>query len=259
MAQAQPLLVERGARSVCTLTLNRPERRNALDGLLTRRLIEELRALQKDRAARVLILTGAGPVFCGGADLEWMRADAHAHGIRGAALLLTELMHSLACLDKPTIARVNGSAYGGGVGLIACCDIAVAQASASFVFSEVRLGIAPVVIAPYVIQAIGARQAKRYFLSSEPISSAEAQRIGLVHLIVEETHLDETVAQQAAYVLRGGPSALRQCKTLAGQGLWPNEQQRLDAAARLAKLWQGPEAREGITAFREKRKPRWPA
>ncbi|MGH6635755.1 MAG: enoyl-CoA hydratase-related protein [Gammaproteobacteria bacterium] len=256
---AQPLLVERGARGVCTLTLNRPERRNALDGLLTQRLIEELRALQKDRAARVLIVTGAGPVFCGGADLEWMGASPHAHGIRGAALLLAELMHSLACLDKPVIARVNGGAYGGGVGLIAGCDIAVAQTSASFVFSEARLGIAPVVIAPYVIQAIGRRQAKRYFLSGEPISSVEAQRIGLVHMVVEETHLDETVARQAAYVLRGGAVALRECKTLAGQGAWPNEEQRTQAAARLAKLWQGSEGREGIAAFREKRKPQWPA
>ncbi|MGH8613921.1 MAG: enoyl-CoA hydratase-related protein [Gammaproteobacteria bacterium] len=258
MAQAQPLLVERGARGVCTLTLNRPERRNALDGLLMQHLIEELRALQRDRAVRVVILTAAGSVFCGGADLEWMGDNPRARGIQGAALLLAEVMHGLACLGKPVIARVNGSAYGGGVGLIAGCDIAIAQASASFVFSEAGLGIAPVVIAPYVIQAIGQRQAKRYFLSGEPISSVEAERIGLVHRVVEEAHLDETVARQAAYVLRGGPSALRQCKTLAGQGLWPNEQQRLDAAARLAKLWQGPEAREGIAAFLGKRKPQWP-
>jgi len=257
MAQAQALLVEKGARGVCTLTLNRPERRNALDGLLTQRLIEELRALQRDRAVRVVILTAAGSVFCGGADLEGMGDNPRGRAIRGAALLLAELMHGLACLDKPVIARVNGSAYGGGVGLIACCDIAVAQASASFVFSEARLGIAPVVIAPYVIQAIGQRQAKRYFLSGEPISSVEAERIGLVHRVVEEADLDETVAQQAAYVLRGGTVALRECKTLAGQ--WPNEEQRAQAAAQLAKLCQGSEGREGIAAFREKRKPQWPA
>ncbi|MGH8660076.1 MAG: enoyl-CoA hydratase-related protein [Gammaproteobacteria bacterium] len=259
MAQEQTLLVEKGTRGVCTLTLNRPERRNALDGLLTQRLIEELKALQKDRAVRVVILSGTGSVFCGGADLEWMGANPRARGIQGAALLLAELMHSLACLDKPVIARVNGSAYGGGVGLITCCDIAVAQAGASFVFSEARLGIAPVVIAPYVIQAIGARQAKRYFLSGEPISSAEAKRIGLVHLVVEEAHLDETVAQHAAYILRGGTVALKECKTLVGQGAAPNEEQRAQAAARLVKLWQGPEAREGIAAFLEKRKPQWPS
>lgn len=257
MVEAQPLLVERGARGVCTLTLNRPERRNALDGLLTQRLIEELRTLQKDRAVRVVILSGTGTVFCGGADLEWMGTGAHPHGIRGAALLLAELMHSLASLDKPVIARVNGSAYGGGVGLIACCDIAVARVGASFVFSEARLGIAPVVIAPYVIRAINQRQAKRYFLSGEPIDSVEAQRIGLVHMVAEEAHLDETAARQAAYVLRGGPMALKECKTLAGGGPWPNEEQRAQAAARLARLWQGPEAREGIAAFLEKRKPQW--
>ncbi|MGH8646672.1 MAG: enoyl-CoA hydratase-related protein, partial [Gammaproteobacteria bacterium] len=227
--------------------------------LLTQRLIEELKALQKDRAVRVVILTAAGSVFCGGADLEWMGASPHARGIQSTALLLAELMHSLACLDKPVIARVNGSAYGGGVGLIACCDIAVAQASASFVFSEARLGIAPVVIGPYVIQAIGQRQARRYFLSGEPISCAGAERIGLVHMVVEEAHLDDAVARQAAYVLRGGTVALRECKTLAEQRAWPNEEQRAQAAARLAKLWQGLEGREGITAFLEKRKPQWPA
>ncbi|MCI0355190.1 MAG: enoyl-CoA hydratase-related protein, partial [Acidobacteria bacterium] len=114
-----------------------------------------------------------------------------------------------------------------------------------------------VTIAPYVVQAIGARQAKRYFLSAEPMSAAEAERIGLVHRIAEAGCLDEVVAQQAAYLLRGAPGALKVCKALARQGLWPNEEERAQAAARLAKLWQAAEAREGIAAFFEKRKPQW--
>src|SRR5258707_8095184 len=168
------------------ITMNRPERHNAFDDALIAELTEALRSMEAEDAIRVVVLSGAGKSFSAGADLAWMKrmAGFARDENRRDAMGLATLMRTLAHLRKPTIARVHGAAYGGGVGLVACCDIAVAAQSASFALSEAKLGLIPAVVAPYVVAAIGERAARRYFLTAERFDAAEAWRIGLVHELV---------------------------------------------------------------------------
>src|SRR5690606_14166227 len=183
------------SRGVATLTLDRPDRHNAFDAALIAELTATLLRLNTDNSVRVVVLTGAGKSFSAGADINWMRSMAGVDEAQNFedSLQLAELMSVLNSLSKPTVARVNGAAIGGGTGLVACCDIAVAGTDAKFAFSEVRLGLVPAVISPYVIAAIGARQARRYFLTAERFSAAEAVRLGLVHACVEADALDNAV------------------------------------------------------------------
>ncbi len=254
---SEPLLVETDHRGVCTLTLNRPERHNAFDDKLIAALTTRLREIGADAAIRVVVLTGAGKSFSSGADLQWMRAtvkyDEHAN--REDALRLGALMETLNALPKPTVAAVNGSAFGGAVGLIACCDIAVAIDGAEFALSEVRLGLAPAVISPYVIGAIGAREARRLFLTGERIGAPEARRIGLVHEVVKKEALPETVGKHVEYLLQGGPNALSECKRLAVTATAGGTVAR--TAELIARLRVSAEGQEGMAAFFEKRKPKW--
>jgi len=174
-----------------TLTLQRPQVHNAFDDVLIGELSARLRALGEDPQVRVVVLGGAGRSFCAGADLAWMRRMA-AYGEqenRRDARALAELMHTLDTLSKPTVARVHGAAYGGGVGLVACCDIAIAADGARFCTSEARLGLAPAVISPYVVRAIGARAARRYFLTAAPFDASRAHALGLVHEVVDAGEL----------------------------------------------------------------------
>jgi methylglutaconyl-CoA hydratase len=255
------LNIETDNRGVCTLTLDRPERRNALDESIIAALLDRLEEIERDPTLRMVILTGAGKAFSGGADLQWMRArvamDEAAN--RKSAEHLAELLHRLSSLSKPTLARVNGSAYGGGAGLICCCDLAIASEQATFAFSETKLGLVPAVIAPYIIAAVGIRQARRYFLTAEPFDSQEALRISLVHQAVAGERLDEVIEAQVQHLLKGGPEALAECKRLLGKTMAVPDTERAEAAALLAKLWTSPEAQEGIAAFLEKRKPYWQA
>jgi methylglutaconyl-CoA hydratase len=181
---ADTILLERDrSRSHATLTLNRPQIHNAFDDTLVAEFTAALESLANDAGIRALIVTGAGGTFSAGADLSWMRrmAQAGEEENREDALRLAKLLRTLQFFPKPTIARVNGSAYGGGVGLIACCDIAIGVEGAKFALSEVKLGLVPATIAPYVVQAIGPRQARRLFVSAEILDAAEAARIGLLH------------------------------------------------------------------------------
>lgn len=253
------LLVNVDERGVCTLTLNRPERRNAFDSALVTTLLSRLLAIHADRGVRVVVLTGAGDSFCSGADLESMRrlADAPEDENREDARRLAELMSALSELNQPTIARINGPAHGGGAGLVACCDIAVASQTAVFSFPELRLGLAPAVIAPYVLAALGARQARRFLLTGEPISAGKALDIGLIHALAEHDGLDAAVAREVDSLLRAAPEAVAAFKQLLGRLSRPSAELREETAALIARLRASSEGREGLRAFRERRKPRW--
>ncbi len=245
---------------VAQLTLARPEVHNAFDDVVIAELTAALEAIHCDPDVRVLVLTGAGASFSAGADLGWMRrmAQAGADENRADALRLARLMRTLDGLSKPTIARVNGSAFGGGVGLVACCDIAIASDTATFVLSEVKLGLVPAVISPYVIASIGVRQARRWFQSAEVFSAIEAMRIGLLHMVVPADALDAAVQRQCALLLKAGPIAVAQAKSLVGRAAI-KDTDALDAANAdlIARLRVSPEGQEGLGAFLDKRAPAW--
>jgi methylglutaconyl-CoA hydratase len=246
---------------VATLTLNRPDTHNAFDDHLIAALTARLREVAANQAVHVVVLAGSGKSFSAGADLNWMKRMARyseAENLRDA-VGLADLMHTLSVLPRPTIARVHGGAYGGGVGLVACCDIAIGTPAAAFSLSEVRLGLIPAVISPYVIAAIGERQARRYFLTAERFDAAEALRIGLLHVLVEEDQLDAAVQGMAAHLLKGGARAQSAAKDLIGAVVNRPIDRRLveDTAERIARIRVTPEGREGIEAFLEKRAPRW--
>jgi methylglutaconyl-CoA hydratase len=259
---AEPtVLVSRDGRGVATVTLNRPAVRNAFDDALIQRLIETFEALAADATARVVVLAGAGRSFSAGGDLNWMRRMAgfsHAENLADAAEL-GRLMSTLSRLPQPTIARVHGAAFAGGLGLVACCDIAVAEQDTVFCVSETRLGLVPAVISPYLVQAIGARVARRYFLTAERFSAAEALRIGLVHEVAPAALLDAKVEALVAALLEGGAQAQARSKRLVGEVAdRPIEQAVIDLTVRaIAEARASEEAREGLAAFFEKRKPRW--
>jgi methylglutaconyl-CoA hydratase len=249
------------ARGVARLTLDRPEKHNAFDDALVRELTAALARLDGDAAVRVVVLTGAGASFSAGADIEWMRAMA-AYGAeqnRADALALASLMDSLYRLSRPTLARVNGPAFGGGVGLVACCDIVVAASNARFAFTEVRLGIAPAVISPYVVGAIGAREARRLFLTGESFDAEHARVIGLVHRVVDAQALDAAVDEVVGALLQGGPAAQAAIKRLVDRVARGGDPSALrdETAELIARLRASPEGQEGLGAFLAKRAPGW--
>ena len=244
-----------------TLQLQRPALHNAFDAHLIVELTEALEQAGRDPAVRVVVLAGAGASFSAGADLHWMRGMAAASEAdnRRDAEALARLMRTLDELPRPTLARVHGAAYGGGVGLVACCDIAIGSEQARFGLTESRLGLLPAVISPYVIAAIGARQARRLFATAEIFDAAEAQRIGLLHDVVNATTLDSAVQRQVDFLLKAGPIASASAKHLVRRVAAETVRDRLDAdnAALIAKLRVSPEGQEGLGAFLEKRKPTW--
>ena len=201
---------------VAVVTLARPDVHNAFDEVLIAELTATLKTLDADAAVRVVVLAGQGRSFCAGADLGWMQRMAgysHAENLADATALAT-MLATLDRMAKPTIARVHGAAYGGGVGLVACCDIAVAAEEATFALSEVKLGLIPATIGPYVVAAIGARQARRYFLTAERFTAAEAMRIGLVHDVVPAAAVDRRVDALIAALRAAGPRAQAEAKAL---------------------------------------------
>lgn len=246
---------------VATVWLNRPEVHNAFDEQLIASLTSTLRQIDSDPGVRVLVLAGRGKSFCAGADLAWMRRMAtysEAQNLQDGAAL-AEMYRSLAQLSKPTVARVHGAALGGGAGLVAACDMALATPHASFGTTEVRIGLIPATISPYVIAAIGDRAAHRYFLTGERFDSDCALRLGLVNEVCAEDALDVRLGELTSALLAGGPAAQAACKRLiADIGSQPVDAQLIaDTSARIADTRAGAEAREGIQAFFEKRKPAW--
>jgi methylglutaconyl-CoA hydratase len=251
------------ARGVATLTLARPELHNAFDDALIAALTAEIGRLGSMETVRAIVLAAEGKSFSAGADLNWMKrmaAYSEAENRRDADAL-AELMRALNECPKPTIARVQGPAFGGGVGLVACCDMAVAAENATFCLSEVKLGLIPAVISPYVLRAMGARAARRFFLTAEIFDAAEARRLGLVHEVAASEALDDAIEALLAKLLAAGPAALAECKALIARVAESAIDAAMiaDTAARIARVRISAEGREGIAAFLAKRKPAWGA
>jgi methylglutaconyl-CoA hydratase len=250
---------------VATITLNRANVHNAFDDALIADLTTALGDCARNPAVRAVVLTGAGASFSAGADLNWMRGMAAAGEAenRADSLRLAALMRTLNFLAKPTLARVNGSAYGGGVGLVACCDIAIGADNAKFSLSEVKLGLVPAVISPYVIAAIGPRHARRLFVSGEVFDAGTATRIGLLHEAVAADQLDDAIERTLHFLAKGGPVAQAEAKQLAlrAAGITREGAERVDAqnADLIARLRVSDEGQRGIGAFLDKRAPDWGA
>jgi len=250
---------------VRTIAMNRPQVHNAFDDTLIAELTDALAAAGRDQAVRAVVLTGTGASFSAGADLNWMRGMAKASEAqnREDSLRLATLMRTLQFLPKPTIAQINGAAYGGGVGLVACCDIAIGVDSAKFGLTEVKLGLVPAVISPYVIAAIGLRQSRRLFLTGELFDAPTAQRIGLLHQCVAAEELDDAVAGVLAAFAKAGPVAQAEAKRLALRVAGQDEAQaeRIDRenAELIARLRVSAEGQEGLGAFLDKRAAAWTA
>ena len=256
-----PLIVDVAAEGRATVTLNRPDVHNAFDDKLIALLTRELDALDRNPTVGVVVLAAAGKSFCAGADLKWMRrmAEYSEAENQADAEALAALMKTLNRLSKPTVAEVQGAAYGGGVGLICCCDIAIASEAAQFSISEVKLGLIPSVISPYVVGVIGERQARRYALGAETFDAIEAKRIGLVHEVTAAEDLQAAVDAMVEALLANGPAAMVETKDqIAGVANRPVDDRLIAAAAaRIARIRVSDEGREGVAAFLEKRKPGW--
>jgi len=254
-------LTRRGA--VAHLLMNRPEVHNAFDDALIADLTAAIDEVDADPAVRAVVLTGAGASFSAGADLNWMRGMASASEAdnRADSERLARLMRRLQFLSKPTVARVNGAAFGGGVGLVACCDIAIAAEGAKFALSEVKLGLVPAVISPYVIAAIGLRQARRLFITGEVFGAAAATGMGLLHEVVPMEELDGAVDRALGLLTKGGPVAQREAKqlALAMGGMTESDMERVDVenATLIARLRVSTEGQDGLSAFLNKAQPSW--
>jgi methylglutaconyl-CoA hydratase len=247
--------------AIAIVVLDRPDVHNAFNEALIAELTDTLVALDGDETVRAVVVAGAGKSFCAGADLHWMKKMAgHGHAENVAdANALAHMLRTLHGLSKPTIARVHGTAMGGGVGLVACCDIAIAAQEATFAFSEGKLGLIPATIGPYVIEAIGARQARRYFITAERFTAAEAFRIGLVHDIVPAVELDARINELLGSLLFVGPRAQMECKALIrGVAHRPIDADVIAGTAEhIAAIRASQEGRDGVAAFLAKRAAPW--
>jgi methylglutaconyl-CoA hydratase len=257
---SENLIVEK-RNTVAIVTLNRPEVRNAFDDVLIANLTEVFLDLDKDESVRAVVLAGAGKAFCAGADLNWMKrmagysyeqnlADANA---------LAHMLRTLDRLSKPTIARVHGPAYAGGVGLVAACDIAIGSHAAEFCLTEVKLGLSPATISPYVVRAMGERLARRYFLTGEVIDAGEAYRLRLLSDVAVPAELDGAINAVLGHLVVGGREAQARIKELVRDvAAGPVDDAMVaDTARRIAEIRVSPEGKEGIASFFEKRKPAW--
>lgn len=249
------------ADKVATVTLNRPDLRNAFNEGAIAELARVFDELGRNDAVRAIVLAANGPSFCAGADLNWMKKMAgYSHDENEAdAMRLAEMLRTIYLCPKPTVARVQGDCYAGGMGLVAACDIVVASETAGFCLSEVKLGLIPATISPYVIKAMGEQAARRYFLTAERFDAAEAQRIGVAHDVVAPEVLDATVAGIVKALVNNSPHAVRQAKTLVREivGQPVDDALLLDTAGRIAAIRASTEGREGVASFLEKRKPTW--
>ena len=246
---------------VATVTLDRPELRNAFNEHAIAELALAFDELGRNDSVRAIVLAANGPAFCAGADLNWMKKMAAYSDDENEqdAMRLADMLRTIYLCPKPTVARVQGDCYAGGMGLVAACDIVVAVDSAGFCLSEVKLGLIPATISPYVIKAMGEQAARRYFLTAERFDAYEARRIGLAHEVVPTDALDAAVAGITRALAGNSPNAVRQAKALvrdiAGKGV--DDALLLDTAGRIAAIRASIEGREGVAAFLEKRKPTW--
>lgn len=248
-------------RGVASLVLNRPEVHNAFDDLMIAELIAQLDSLAADNQVKVLVLKSNGKNFSAGADLNWMRSMAkkdYQQNLDDAAGLAS-LMHKLDTFPKPTLVLVQGAAFGGAVGLVACCDIALAEENASFCLSEVKIGLIPAVISPYVMRALGERQSRRYFLTAERFNASTAATLGLVHQVVSNDTLENQAEPLVQALLQNSPAAVSAAKNLLQQIYNKNINNEVIAhtTQAIAEIRVSAEGQEGLSAFLEKRKPNW--
>jgi len=259
----QTLINKMDQRGVLTLCMDRPEVFNAFNAAMIGELTHALEDAGRDDHVRMVVITGSGSCFSAGADLNWMRNQVNASigDNKADALALARLMRTLNYLSKPTIAMVNGAAFGGGLGLIAACDITISVDDARFGLTEARLGLAPAVISPYVFRRIGEGNARRYFLSGERFDVQQAREMGLIQQTVEADHLADAIESIISDLLKSGPSAVMHCKQLAFAvaGHNADSQETIDefTAGLIARLRVSAEGQEGLAAFLEKRKPDW--
>ncbi|NWN92375.1 gamma-carboxygeranoyl-CoA hydratase [Marinobacter adhaerens] len=260
--QESAVLLNRRAQGVTEIVLNRPDKRNAFDDVIIQQLINAITDVDTDSETRVVILRSEGKHFSAGADLGWMRrmADNSQQENLDDSRQLAHLMDRLNHLTKPVIGLVQGAAFGGAVGLAACCDIVIATEKSSFCLSEVKLGLIPAVISPYVVRAIGERQARRYFISAEVFSAREAERFGLVHSVCDDVdamnaRCDEMLKQLA----QNGPEAMQAAKDLVFAVSHKTIDSTVidDTAHRIADIRVGQEGQEGLSAFLNKRRANW--
>lgn len=253
------ILVERRA-AVARVTLNRPDVRNAFDDTLIAETTDAFTALGGDPAVRAIVLTGSGPIFCAGADVNWMKRSISYTEAQNKddALRMSGMFRAIDENPKPVIGRINGDSFGGGMGLMACCDIVVAVEGIRCTFSEVKLGIVPAVISAYVAPRIGRSFARRYFLTAELFGPDEARRMGLVHEIVKPDQLDTKVEEIAGTLLKNGPNAVTLAKQLIPEVLGRTRAEAIEYTTSLiSRVRTSPEGQEGLGAFLEKRKPSW--
>ena len=246
---------------VATVTLNRPEIRNAFNDEMIAELTDAFNTLGTDDSVRVIVLAAAGKAFCAGADLNWMRAMAdysYEENLADADKLAQMLKTIYEC-PKPTVAAIQGDVYAGGMGLVAVCDVAIAVKIANFCLSEVRLGLAPATISPYVIRALGARASQRYFLSAEVFDAKKARQLGFIHERVSEESLDDAVATFCAKVVKNSPDAVKTCKCLLHEvaGAPITDELIADTVKGIADIRSSEQGKEGVQAFLQKRKPNW--
>jgi methylglutaconyl-CoA hydratase len=256
----ETLLLDINDQGVARLTLNRPEARNAMSQELIRDLTEAARQLAADDQVRVVVLSGAGEIFCAGGDLKMMQRQVT--GTResrvGDARELAQLLSNLDRLPKPIVGRINGPAFGGGLGLISICDIAIGTTTSKFCLTEVKLGLIPATISPFVVARMGVTNARRVMLNAHEMDGTEAVSLGLLSAAVEPQHLDVAVEREVQLFLRCAPQAVAKAKQLIQfVSTHSAEENLLYTAERLADCWESPEIQEGIAAFLSKRKPAW--
>ncbi|WP_101757747.1 enoyl-CoA hydratase/isomerase family protein [Oceanicoccus sp. KOV_DT_Chl] len=248
-------------RGIATVTLNNPDKHNAFDDQIVAQLTHIFLDLNANAAVRVVILAAKGKSFSAGADLNWMKRMANYSVEENLvdAKKLALMLHTLYSLSKPTIARVQGAAFGGGVGLVSCCDMAIAAEHASFSLSEVKLGMVPATISPYVIEAIGPRAARRYFMTAERFTAATAFQLGLVNECVAQEQLDASIATITDALLTNGPAAVTSAKQLISEIKFQAIDQALikQTSELIATIRSSAEGKEGLGAFLEKRQPNW--
>lgn len=256
----QTIGIDTDARGVATLTLARPDKHNALSAAMIAELTAAAARLGRDPAVRVVVLTGAGASFCAGGDLDWMRAQMAADGATRAraATGLARMLQAINTCPKPVIGRVQGNAFGGGVGMMAVCDVAIGVAGARFGLTETRLGLIPATIGPYVLARMGEAMARRVFMSARAFEAGEAVRLGLLAAAVAPEDLDAAIEAEVAPYLDCAPGAVAAAKALARRFGAPIDDATIaETIDALVRRWESPEAAEGIAAFFEKRKPGW--
>ena len=261
MNQNDKVLLAVDQRGVATVTLNQPQIHNAFDDMLIAQLTDMFTQIHNNDDIRIMVLASSGKNFCAGADLNWMQRMANYSYEQNLtdANALAKMFFTLNNLNKPTIAKVQGAAFGGGVGLVACCDMAIASKLSRFCLSEVKLGLIPATISPYVIDAIGARLARRYFTTAEVFSAMRARRTGLLSEAVTEEELESTVASLIEHLLKNSPAAIREAKQLifSVQNQPVTAELLASTSEKIAEIRVSEEGQEGLNAFLEKRPANW--